>query len=194
MFEANRFRTQTSKLSLAGAAPNIIFVATKVLSHQTHFCRNKTRTKQTHTRRDKSFVVTSLLLLRQTRVCRDKTRDDVFSRDKRVCLSRQKLYFWQLPPLVVNKQTNPYPAWRGRGSGRGGRDLVTAGDASPIESRTAEALTMHAVATPDGRNITTADRKPRRRWDRFPGGQRSVIREGQVITGPNTRVFENETG
>ena len=104
MFEANRFRTQTSKLSLAGAAPNIIFVATKVLLHQTHFCRNETRNKQTHTRRDKSFVVTSLLLLRQTRVCRDKTRDDVFSRDKSMLIATKIILL--AAPAIGSKQTN----------------------------------------------------------------------------------------
>ena len=104
MFEANQFRKQTSKLPLAGAATNIIFVATKVLSHQTHFCRNKTRNKQIHTCRDKSFVVTSLLLLRQTRVCRDKTRDDVVCRDKSLLAATKNLLL--AAPANDSKQTN----------------------------------------------------------------------------------------
>ena len=57
------------------------------------------------------FVATSLLLSQQTRICRDKTRH--LSRQKNACrdkhafvatntcLSRQKLYLWQLPSVIT---------------------------------------------------------------------------------------------
>ena len=56
------------------------------------------------------FAATSILLSRQRRLCRDKKncRDkhtcvatkDVFCCDKHYCLSRPKLYLWQLPPMI----------------------------------------------------------------------------------------------
>ena len=76
---------QCCSLSLAGAATSIIFVATKVcLSRQTFFCPEK-------------------LLSGRTYFCCDKT---VFCSDKHVfvakkSLSRQKLYLWQLSPMLV---------------------------------------------------------------------------------------------
>ena len=57
------------------------FVATKLLSRQAYFCRDK-----------------RLVLSRQTRVCRDKTLPKLCQNAK--TLARQKFYLWQLPPMI----------------------------------------------------------------------------------------------
>ena len=67
-------------LSLAGAATSIIFVATKVLSIQ-----------------NTSFVATKVCFLRQTLVATKL----YFVATKIWCLSRQKCYLWQLPPVIL---------------------------------------------------------------------------------------------
>ena len=85
-------------VSLAGAATSI----TKRLSRQAYFCRNKTRLmSRQNVCRDKHvfvFVATKIF-------CRDKhnfvptkvlSREAYFCRDK----LRQKLYLWQLSPMV----------------------------------------------------------------------------------------------
>ena len=82
-----------------------------------HFGRDKTFVMiktclwwQTCVCRDKDFVMTSLLLSLQTRVCCNESMLAVtnFCHDKRTVLSwqtrvflRQKLYFWQLLPMIV---------------------------------------------------------------------------------------------
>ena len=74
------------ELTLARAATSIIFVATNFFSRQTRvcrykrlFCRNKSMFVPTKVFRDKKmFVATNTLL------------------------SRQKLYLWQLPPMIEN--------------------------------------------------------------------------------------------
>jgi len=93
--------SNSSIVSLAGAATSIITVATKYV-----FCRNKTclLSRQKYAWRDKGFVATSILcrikrpvLSRQTRICHGKSKlvvTKVLSRQNYVChdkyLSRQK--------------------------------------------------------------------------------------------------------
>ena len=95
------------------------FVATKLcLSRQTYFCRDKRLSRQI-------FIATNVILLtRQAYFCRDKhlsqqkfcrgkhtfvVTKGMFCCDKHVfvttntCLSRQKLYLWQLPPMIVGQ-------------------------------------------------------------------------------------------
>ena len=83
--------------------------------HKYHFCRDKAfvasnaflsqqNSQQTHVRRDKGFVVTSLLSLRQTPVCRDKTRDDVFGRDKSMLAATKIILL--AAPANDSKRTN----------------------------------------------------------------------------------------
>ena len=89
-----------------------VFVATKhvcvprkYLSRQAYFCRDKKRVC-----RDKSKLVVTKLLSRQKYICiRTHTQKDVFCRDKLVfvanfcrntCLSRQKVYLWQIQPMT----------------------------------------------------------------------------------------------
>ena len=69
----NPFLKAGSPVWLAGAATSIIFVATKVLSWQTHLCHDKTHllSQWKYTCRNKTFVATKL------------------------CLSQQKLLSWQ---------------------------------------------------------------------------------------------------
>ena len=68
---------------VAGAVTSIIFVATKVF----------TKT---------SFVVRKIWLSRQNYVCRDKTfvATNITLSPQKTCLSRQKWYLWQLPPMI----------------------------------------------------------------------------------------------
>ena len=97
-------------LPLAGASTSIILGATNVLSclsRQTCVRHDKTRllSRRKYACRDKgflatklcatkrlSFVATSILLPRQ-KTCFVATKH----------LSQQKLYFWQLPPVIVYK-------------------------------------------------------------------------------------------
>ena len=71
---------QTSILLLRQTHDKQNFVATKVLSRQAYSCHNERR-----------------VLSGQTHVCRDK---HVFVTTR--LLSQQKLYSWQLPPMIVN--------------------------------------------------------------------------------------------
>ena len=72
--------------------------------HKYHFCRDKyvfAATKHVFCR-DKSMLVATKLLSPQTRVCRHIFATIFFillSRQK-TRLSRQKLYLWQLPPMI----------------------------------------------------------------------------------------------
>ena len=82
-----------------------IFFATKVIFRQENFCC------------DKSMLVVTKHLSWQTRVCQDKqnfchdkhtfvAKKDILCSHKHVfvaintCLSRQKIYLWQLPPMI----------------------------------------------------------------------------------------------
>ena len=100
------FSCTEGKLSLAGAATSIIFVATNTfvatkddktfITTNTCFCRDK-----------HNFVATNIILSQQ-KFGRDKhafvATKDVFCRDKHAAkrLSRQKRYLWQLPPMIEN--------------------------------------------------------------------------------------------
>ena len=70
--------------SIFSRRDNHNFVATKVLSRQAYFCHDKQVSSN-------NFVATKVLS-RQAYFCRDKRRV--------LCLSRQKLYLWQLPPMI----------------------------------------------------------------------------------------------
>ena len=107
---------------LAGAATSIIFVTTKVLSQQTHVCRDKTclLTWQKYACHDKTFVttklfcccdkhnfvMTSILLSQQTRVvtkvcflwhnfCHDTLVTKVLSRQAYFCRDKRQVLSWQ---------------------------------------------------------------------------------------------------
>ena len=89
-----------SKLSLAGAATNIIFVATKRLSWQ-RFCLDKHTFVATNTflsRQNTSFVPTNVCLSRQNFCLLDKhtfvANKDVFCRDKHMVVETKPLS-WQ---------------------------------------------------------------------------------------------------
>ena len=78
---------------------NTSFVATKLLSQQAYFCRDKHLSGQTY------FVATKvlprrLLLSRQTRVCRDKTR--LLSQQK---CCRDKHVFWPCDKNILSRPT-----------------------------------------------------------------------------------------
>ena len=105
---------------MPGAAASIIFVATKVWLLRQNICRDKHFFVKKHV-----FVATKHVLSRKIKLknaCRDK---NILSRQSHVCfatniilsrqntcflatctrntcLSRQKLYLWQLPPMMVN--------------------------------------------------------------------------------------------
>ena len=77
---------------------------TKLLLRQKHVCRDKSfvifaGTKLCLSRQ--KFVAASMLLSRQIRVLSRQIR--VFFRDfaTNTCLSRQKSYLWQFPPMIV---------------------------------------------------------------------------------------------
>ena len=110
----------TSRLSLAGAATSIIFVATKVLSWQTQntsfvatkiclswqsCCHDKIKFVLTNISCDKSFVVTKHFCRNNTFVTTDKKHTFVATK----LLSQQNLYLWQLPPVTLC--THMYSLW-----------------------------------------------------------------------------------
>ena len=90
----------------------------KYACHEAYFCRDKhmfVATKHVFWR-DKSMLVMTKLLLHMTNTfCQDKScskhtfvmTKDVFCHDKQntqqtyMCLSRQKLYLWQLLPMIL---------------------------------------------------------------------------------------------
>ena len=78
---------------------NTSFVATEVYLSQQNGCRNKHVFVTTKIRGDKSFVTTSILLSRQ-KTCFVVT-NTCLSRQTTKHLSRQKLYLWQLLPMIV---------------------------------------------------------------------------------------------
>ena len=64
------------KLSLAGAATSIIFIATNVLSQQTGVCHDKhvfVMTKRVICHNESMLVATNLILLQRKYACHDKT-------------------------------------------------------------------------------------------------------------------------
>ena len=96
---------------------NTSFVATKVCLPRQNFCCDKIISVATNT--TELFVETNIcrdkhdkIMFVETNICRDKhsfvVTKDVFCvcRDKHVfvatkLLSREKLYLWQLPPMIV---------------------------------------------------------------------------------------------
>ena len=100
MLQSGVFLART-KLSLAGATTSIIFVETRLLLRQMYACRDKhvfvttkLSSRQAYFYRDKlNFVATKI-------VCRDKQKTCFVAIN--TCLSRQKLYLWQLPPMILN--------------------------------------------------------------------------------------------
>ena len=87
--------------SLAGVATSIIFVATKVLSRQNTFfvATNTWEQVSFFLSRQVSFVVTDKHVTRKTFIMsRQIHRDKSFVAAR--LLSRQKLYLWQLPPMI----------------------------------------------------------------------------------------------
>ena len=89
--------TQHSPLgSLAEATASIILVVTKLLLWQTYVCHDKTHflSRQKYACCDKTFVVTNLCLSQQKNLLLPK----IIVTTK--CLLQQKLYLWQLPPVI----------------------------------------------------------------------------------------------
>ena len=93
-------------LSLAGAATSIIFFATKVVCHdktrllsrQKYACRDKhILSRLAYFCREKHVFVASKIFFRTNIIL---SRQAYFCRDKRCILSQQKLYLWQLPPVI----------------------------------------------------------------------------------------------
>ena len=78
-------------VSLAGTATSIIFFILykiSLLSRQKYYCREKT------------FVATNIILSRQNTSILSSQQKTCFVVTN-TCLSRQKLYLWQLPPMVM---------------------------------------------------------------------------------------------
>ena len=80
------------------------FVATKLCLYATNICHDKSFVTTKIFLRDKHNFVATKLVSQHAYFCRDKRR--VLSRQTRVSrdklLSRQKLYLWQLPPMIVS--------------------------------------------------------------------------------------------
>ena len=77
-----------------------IFVAIKdvLSSRQTRVCRDKSKLVATEVSLSGQTVYRDKIMFVATKIC--LSRQAFFCRDKRRVLSRQKLYLWQLPPMI----------------------------------------------------------------------------------------------